>query len=168
MLYGRLHQENVFGREFFWEQGGGQDVVWGRTRGYGTLATLKYSGDESPLRDTFEQFYNQMARANWVIVKLLNKEKQTKLTPVESRSLGEALFVRGMCHFYIAYRYGTDKQGVPFVRYEDFENGYDNSIPKQSATVMDDYKMIIEDMDKAIQYLPTVDQYDDNLSLIHI
>lgn len=162
MLYGRLHQENVFGREFFWEQGGGQDVVWGRTRGYGTLATLKYSGDESPLRDTFEQFYNQMARANWVIVKLLNKEKQTKLTPVERRSLGEALFVRGMCHFYIAYRYGTDKQGVPFVRYEDFENGYDNSIPKQSATVMDDYKMIIEDMDKAIQYLPTVDQYDDN------
>ena len=26
---------------------------------------------------------------------------------------------------------------------------------------MDDYKMIIEDMDKAIQYLPTVDQYND-------
>lgn len=32
------------------------------------------------------------------------------------------------------YRYGTDKQGVPFVRYEDFVNGYDNSIPPQQAS----------------------------------
>lgn len=162
MLYARLHQENVFGREFFWEQGGGQDVVWGKTRSYPSLATLKYNGEESPLRSTYEQFYNQMARANFVIEKLLQKQGKTTLTAVESRSLGEALFIRGLCHFYVAYRYGTDKQGVPFVRYEDFANGYDNSIPEQSATVMDDYKMIVEDMDNAMKYLPKVEEYDDN------
>ncbi len=79
MLYARLHQENVFGREFFWEQGGGQDVVWGRTRSYNTLATLKYNGDESPLRSTFDQFYATIARSNWVIEKLLQKQASTKL-----------------------------------------------------------------------------------------
>lgn len=161
MLYARLHQENVFGREFFWEQGGGQDVVWGRTRSYNTLATLKYNGDESPLRSTFDQFYATIARSNWVIEKLLQKQSSTKLTAVETRSLGEAYFVRGLCHFYIAYRYGTAEQGVPFVRYEDFPNGYQNTILPQSPTVMDDYKMIIEDMDNAMKNLPTVDQYDD-------
>lgn len=49
--------------------------------------------------------------------------------------------------FLMAYRYGTDKQGVPFVRYEDFVNGYDNSIPPQQASVIDNYKLIIEDME---------------------
>lgn len=161
MLYARLHQENVFGREFFWEQGGGQDVVWGRDRsGYRSLATHDYNGDESPLRSTFEQFYNTIARANWVIEKLLEKQTKTTLTAVEKRSLGEAYFVRGICHFYVAYRYGTDKQGVPFVRYEDVEGGYNYTIPEQSATVMDDYRMIVEDMDKAMNYLPKVEEYD--------
>ena len=31
-LYAELQQEDVYGRELFWEQGGACDVVWGRTR----------------------------------------------------------------------------------------------------------------------------------------
>lgn len=161
-LYARLHQENVFGREFFWEQGGGQDVVWGRSRGYKTLATHLYTGDESPLRDTFKQFYNTIARANWVIEKLLDKEAEGALTAVEKRSLGEALFVRAQCHFYIAYRYGTAEAGVPFVRYEDTPGAYEYAIPPQRASVMENYKLIVEDLDKAITYLPKYEEYDDN------
>ena len=41
-----------------------------------------------------------------------------------------------MCIRDSAYRYGLDTQGVPFVRYEDFEGGYDNSIPPQQASVL--------------------------------
>lgn len=168
MLYARLQQENVFGREYFWEQGGGQDVVWGRTRSYPTLATLKYTGDESPLRDTYTQFYNTIARSNWVIVKLLNKQSKTDLTYVETRSLGEAYFIRALCHFYVAYRYGTGTQGVPFIRYEEHPNDYSVIIPPQSATVMDDYQAIIEDMDKAIEFLPDMKTYgDDQLGRAH-
>ncbi len=159
-LYERFHQEDVYGRELFWEQAAACDVVWGRTRGYSTLATMQYNGDESPLRTVYNQMYKVMSRSNWVIEELLNKQKTTTLTDIEKRSLGEAYFTRAWSHFLIAYRYGTDKQGVPFVRYEDFEDGYDNSIPEQRETVMENYRLIIEDLDNAINYLPKFEEYD--------
>ena len=167
-LYERFHQEAIYGRELFWEQGGACDVVWGKTRSYPTLATLKYTGDESPIRGVFDQLYKQMARANWVISQLLNKQKGTELSAVEKRSLGEAYFVRGWANFLVAYRYGLDKQGVPFVRYEDFEGAYNNSIPPQQKSVMDNYQLIIEDMDNAIANLPRFEEYDaDNRGRAH-
>lgn len=161
-LYAPIHQETGFGRELFWEQGAACDIVWGRTRGYNTLATFAYTGDESPISDTFNMFYQNMSRSNWIIKQLLNKKKTTQLTDVETRSLGEAYFMRGMAHFWIAYRYGTNEQGVPFVRYEDFEGDYDNSIPPQLASVTDNYQAIIDDMDQAILYLPKFEEYSDD------
>lgn len=158
-LYAPIHQEGLFGREIFWEQGAACDVVWGRTRGYSDLATFRYTGDESPLKTTYSNFQQVLSRANWVIEQLLNKQKSKTLTEVETRSLGEAYFMRGFAHFWIAYRYGTDKQGVPFTRYEDYPGGYDNSIPKQQESVVDNYKYIIEDMDNAIKYLPRFEEY---------
>ncbi|MCR8919047.1 RagB/SusD family nutrient uptake outer membrane protein [Bacteroides sp. ET225] len=160
-LYERFHQEALYGRELFWEQGGACDVVWGRTRNYNTLATLQYTGDEEPLRTTFETLYRVMARSNWVIEQLLNKQASTELSEVESRSLGEAYFVRAWSHFLVAYRYGLDTQGVPFVRYEDFPDGYDNSIPPQRESVMENYRLILEDLDNAITYLPRFEEYDE-------
>lgn len=159
-IYAFYHQEDCFGREFFWEQGAACDVVWGKNRSYNTLATLKYTGDESPLRDVWEYMQMCIQRSNWIISELLGKEKEQKLTPIENRVLGEAYFLRGFIHFYTAYRYGTDKQGVPFTRWEDYEGGYDNSIPKQRASVMENYKLIIEDMDEAIKRLPRYETYD--------
>ncbi|RKD88273.1 RagB/SusD family nutrient uptake outer membrane protein [Mangrovibacterium diazotrophicum] len=159
-LYQPLHKETSYGRDLFWEQGGACDIVWGRTRSYNTLATLNYTGDESPLSNNFNLFYELMAKANWVIEQLLDKQTASGLTDIETRSLGEAYFMRGMAHFIIAYRYGTTDQGVPFVRYEDFADGYDNSIPPQQASVVDNYEYIIEDMDNAIAYLPAFEDYE--------
>lgn len=161
-LYKPLHKETVFGRDLFWEQGAACDIVWGRTRNFNSLATLSYTGDEEPLRNSFDTFYQVMSRANWIIKQLLDKETRTELSDVEKRSLGEAYFMRGMTHFLVAYRYGTDKQGAPFVRYEDFEGEYDNSIPPQQPTVMDNYRLIIEDMDSAIEYLPKFEEYTED------
>lgn len=161
-LYKPLHKETVFGRDLFWEQGAACDIVWGRTRNFNSLATLSYTGDEEPLRNSFDTFYQVMSRANWIIKQLLDKETRTELSDVEKRSLGEAYFMRGMTHFLVAYRYGTDKQGVPFVCYEDFEGEYDNSIPPQQPTVMDNYRLIIEDMDSAIEYLPKFEEYTED------
>ncbi len=163
-LYERFHQEGWFGREFMWEQGAANDIVWGRTRGYNSLATFEYNGNESPLKDVYGRAYSVMSRSNWVITELSKKENRTA---VEERSLGEAYFCRGWAHFYMAYRYGTDKQGVPFCRWEDFEV-YDNSIPEQRATVMDNFQFIIDDMDNAIKHLPKFEEYgDDNKGRAH-
>lgn len=161
-LYERFHQEALYGRELFWEQGAACDIVWGKTRDYPTLATMKYTGNEGPLNSTFQALYVVMSRSNWVVQQLLNKEKKTTLSAIERRSLGEAFFTRGWAHFLVAYRYGLKEQGVPFVRYEDFEVGYDNSVPPQQASVIDNYKLIIADMDKAIEYLPRFEEYDTN------
>jgi hypothetical protein len=160
-LYRPIHRETSYGRDLFWEQGAACDIVWGRSRGFNTLATFNYTGDESPLSGNFDLFYQIMARSNWVIEQLLNKQSTVDLTSIEKRSLGEAFFMRGMSHFVIAYRYGTADQGVPFVRYEDFPDGYDNSIPPQQASVVDNYEYIIEDMDNAIQYLPKFEEYSE-------
>lgn len=160
-LYQPLHKETSYGRNLFWEQAAACDVVWGRTRSFNTLATFNYTGDESPLSDNFNLFYQLMARANWVIEQLLIKKDASGLSDIETRSLGEAYFMRGMSHFIIAYRYGTADQGVPFVRYEDFADGYDNSIPPQQVSVVDNYEYIIKDMDSAIEYLPKFEEYEE-------
>ncbi len=160
-IYARLAQESCMGRELYWEQAVANDIVWGRTRGYPTLATFEYTGDESPLRSVFGNAYTEgMNRANWIIQQLLNKELQNKaLTPVEKRSLGEAYFMRAYWHFLIAYRYGTKDLGVPFVAYETVEGGYNNEIPEQQPSVMKDYELIIKDLQKAEEILPKFEEY---------
>lgn len=55
----------------------------GKTRDFPTLATLKYTGDESPLRTIFDTMYKVMARSNWVIQELLKKGKSTTLSDIE-------------------------------------------------------------------------------------
>lgn len=168
-LYERFHQEALYGRELFWEQGAACDVVWGRTRDYVSLATFQNTpASSTPLDGIFQTLYKVMARSNWVIKELLKKEKTVALSEVENRSLGEAYFTRGWAHFLVAYRYGLDEQGVPFVRYEDFEGDYDFSIPPQQKSVQDNYRMIIEDMDKAMARLPRFEEYDaDNVGRAH-
>lgn len=167
-LYKTFHEEEMFGRDLFWEQGAGCDIVWGRSRGYNTLGTMAYTGDESPLQGVFELMYKNISYANWVVSELLKKQDKQALSAVERRSLGEAYFVRGLSHFYMAYRYGTDKQGVPFMRYEDLPGDYDYSMPPQQKSVADNYAYIIKDMDEAVKYLPKFEEYDtDNRGRAH-
>lgn len=160
-LYYEFSQEDIYGRNLFYEQAAAGDIVWGRPRDFNTLATLGYTGDESPTEAIFNTMYAVMARSNWVIEGLLDKRRTTALSAIEDRSLGEAYFTRAWAHFLVAYRYGLDTQGVPFVRYEDFPDGYDNSIPPQRESVMEDYRLIVEDLDSAASHLPRFEDYDE-------
>lgn len=161
-LYERFQIEGMYGRDLFWEQAAACDVVWGRSRSYNPLATFKMNGEEGPLYWAYETCYTIMARANWVIQELKKKEASKSLTDVEKRSLGESYFCRGWAHFLIAYRYGLDTQGVPFIAYEELDHDYVDEIPEQQASVVDNYKQIIKDMDAAISYLPNFSTYDEN------
>lgn len=160
-LYYEFSQENIYGRNLFYEQAAACDIVWGRPRDFNTLATFGYTGDESAIETIFNTMYAVMARSNWVIEGLLDKRRTTALSAIEARSLGEAYFTRAWAHFLVAYRYGLDTQGVPFVRYEDFPDGYDNSIPPQRESVMEDYRLIVEDLDSAASHLPRFEDYDE-------
>ena len=161
-IYARLPQEGFMGREFYWEQAVASDIVWGKTRSFNTLATFEYTGDEGPIAGVFNNAYKEgMNRCNWIINSLLKKKENTELTAVETRSLGEAYFMRAYYHFLIAYRYGTKDLGVPFVAYETVEGGYNNEIPEQQETVMKNYELIIADLQKSEELLPRVEDYDD-------
>jgi len=168
-LYAPLYDGDAcFGREIYWEQEAGNQMVPGKSRGWtSTLLTMKYTGDESPLAETYQHMMEIQSRANWVVDALLQKQKQEKeLSAIMTRSLGEAYFVRGFCHFMIAYRYGTDKLGVPAVKYEEWREAHNGKsylseyeIPTQQKTVMVNYDMIIKDFEKAKEYLPKFETY---------
>lgn len=159
--YMRFLEENCFGRQIMWEQAAANDFVWGRTRSWPELATLSLTGSVGPLNDVWGELTKTQQRANWLVSSLLDKQKSTELTAIEKRSLGEAYFVRALAHFYIAYRYGTAEQGVPFVRFEEVSAEDRYNVPTQQPTVMDNYKMIVDDLSKAEALLPTCEEYSD-------
>ena len=159
-VYWIFDKEETWGRNLFWEQGCGDDMVCNQSR-WPSLMNFQYTGDESPLTDNWEKMTEYIARANWVVAGLKAKGVD-KLTAVETRTLGEALFMRAFLHFHIAYRYGRADNGCPFIRYEDYPNYTEtmlSTIPSQQATVMDNYKLIEDDLKEAAGYLPFFETY---------
>ncbi len=162
-LYYCFSLEETWGRNLFWEQGASDDIFYGRTRGSSqmNLANLKMNGStEGSIKDIYNEMYTTMAIANNIIYHALQINEANR-TDIMKRSLGEAYFMRAFTHFMIAYRYGRADNGVPFVRYEQLTdyNAQVNEIPTQSATVMDDYKLIVEDFQSAANLLPWFKDY---------
>ena len=152
--------DDLFGREIYWEQLAANAMVAGRTKDVsGTLFTFRWTGDEGPLTTCYKNLNLIIARCNWVVSSLLKKQKQTELTAIETRTLGEAYFMRGFLHLTLAYRYGCKTQGAPFIKYEDFEGDYDYSIPPQLPTVMDNFAIVVDDFKQAEIYLPRFETY---------
>lgn len=158
-VYKNLDQEETFGRDLFWEQGASDDVFYSRARGpkQMNLANLDMDGvTESSIKDIYSMMYEMMARANDVIYHGLQKENQSQRI---RQHVGEAFFLRAFAHYMIAYRYGRIDNGVPFIRYEELPSYNNSLIPPQRASVTDNYQLIIEDLDKAIERLPYFQTY---------
>ena len=154
--------DDLFGRDYHWEQCVGINMVPGRTRDWPQLFCLQWSGDEGPLTSVFDKCYSFSARANWIVKSLTDREKAGEtLSYVGKRGLGEAYFMRAWLYLTIASRYGTKELGVPQVQYEIAfpDTPYDYSIPPQQASVVDNYKMIIYDLQKAEELLPLASDY---------
>lgn len=157
-IYGPLGLEETWGRNLFWEQGASDDIFFSRARGNAqmNLANLNMDGDtEGSIKDIYTQMYIIMAATNDIIS---HGVKLSEPSEVIKNRIGEAYFMRAFAHFMIAYRYGRVDNGVPFDRYEDYEE-YVTKIPEQRASVLDNYALIIEDLDHAISYLPWFKNY---------
>lgn len=157
-LYYVLSEEDTWGRNLFWEQGASDDIFFSRTRGSSqmNLANLVMNGrNEGSIKDIYNDMYMTMSIANNIVYHAL-QIPESERTDIINRSLGEAYFMRGFCHFMIAYRYGRADNGVPFVRYEDFDdyNIQINNTWPQQPTVMKNYQLIIEDLQHATVLLP--------------
>lgn len=157
-VYGCFSLEETWGRDLFWEQGASDDIFFSRARGNAqmNLANLNMDGDtEGSIKSIYGTLYETNAIANNIIYHALKLDSRTS---VITRCMGEAYFMRAFSHFMIAYRYGRVDNGVPFDRYEDSDE-YLTKIPEQRASVLDNYQLIIEDLDKAEELLKWFSQY---------
>lgn len=158
-LYGNLSLEETWGRDLFWEQGASDDIFYSRSRGNAqmNLANLNMDGEtEGSIQSFYNYMYETNAAANDVINHALKLQNRSSII---NNRLGEAYFMRAFSHFMIAYRYGRVDNGVPFDRYEDYEEYPSGKIPEQRASVLDNYQLIIEDLDKAADLLPWFTSY---------
>ncbi len=154
--YEQMNWEETWGQDMWWEQGAADDTFFCRTNDKArvNLRDMQMDGvTERQLHWIYEAMYQMMARANNVIYHGRENEHQRIRFHV-----GEAYFMRAFTHFMIAYRYGRKDNGVPFDRYEDYAP-YTPQIPQQRASVIENYKLIIEDLDQAIARLPYFKDY---------
>lgn len=155
-LYTPFQNESTWGRDLFWMQNAGDDIVTGRSNANAAnIKNLVPTGREGYMAQGWTDLYGMINMANQVITNAPTASEASD--SVKKQALGEAYFIRGFAHFWIAYLWGTDKQGVPFDGPENAE--YGKRIPPQLATVMDNYQQIIADLQQAADLLPLFSHY---------
>ncbi len=161
-MYHCLRGEDFYGQNMFWEETAAKTMMAVRLGDAGdyihTYSIMEYDGNVGTIKSIYNQSYTQMSQANWIIKSLLAKDD---LTYIETRTLGEAYFLRGFYHFLIAYRYGCKAKGVPFVAYEDNPE-YNYDIPPQLESVTKNFEYVVSDFEKAADLLPSVNEYSDS------
>lgn len=155
-LYAPFANESTWGRDLFWMQMPGDDLIVGRSNANASnIMNFIPNGSEGYMAQGWKDLYGMINVANQVIQGVPTATGADE--SVKNQALGEAYFIRGFAHFWLAYLWGTDKQGVPFDGPENAE--YGKRIPPQLATVMDNYQQIILDLQKAANLLPLFSSY---------
>ena len=155
-IYVPMRYESTWGRDLFWVQNASDDLIVGRAKADGeNIKNFIPSGREGYLTGGWNDLYWMMDKANQVIA---NAPKAVNVSDaVRNRSMGEAYFIRGFAHFWLAYIWGHKDQGVPFDKPENPEFG--KRIPPQLPSVTDNYAQIISDLENAADLLPFFENY---------
>jgi len=157
-LYVSMRFESTWGRDLFWMQNASDDLIVGRSKAKAeNIKNFICTGSEDYMTGGWNDLYWMMNKANQAIAGL---QTATNITDdLKNRSLGEAYFIRGFSHFWIAYLWGGKEQGVPYDGVENAEFGY--RILPQLASVTDNYAIIASDFQKAADLLPLFSTYGD-------
>lgn len=155
-MYVPMRYESTWGRDLFWVQDASDDLIVGRAKADGeNIKNFIPSGREGYMTSGWNDLYKILNRANQVIQGVPTSVNTTETA--RNQALGEAYFMRGFAHFWIAYVWGHKDQGVPFDGPENAEFG--KRVPPQLPSVKDNYAQVISDMQKAADLLPFFETY---------
>ena len=116
-------------------------------------AEYTYTETEASFRNLWEIHYQGIARANQAIILLPDVQIEE---PLRNRLIGEARFLRGLMYFRMVQMFG----GVPIIDFiPDPNNPDDINRAYQRASVEEVYAFIEEDLNYAIDNLPTKSAY---------
>jgi len=160
-----MRNESTWGRDLFWMQDASDDLIVGRVKADGqNIKNFIPSGREGYMANGWNDLYKMLNRANQVLQGVPTSKNTSE--SARNQALGEAYFVRGFAHFWIAYLWGHKDQGVPFDGPESPEFG--KRIMPQLKSVTDNYAQIVSDMQKAADLLPLFETYSaDNQGRAH-
>ncbi len=156
-LYEWQYGEGTTGRGFFWYENASDDMVTGRTQA--EAANIKNFIDNGTMtrdvRDNWPAMYQTINYANRIIDQI--PASTTISDRVKNTVMGNAHFWRGFAYLWLAPWYGDNgpNGGIPIVTEETPIEEIDQPRP---ASVLDNYRMIIEDLEKASELLPYFDE----------
>lgn len=164
-MYTAMKLEETWGRDLFYMQDASDDLIVGRAKASAeNIKNFVPSGREGYLSSGWDKLYAALNRANQVIQGVPTSKNTSEAA--RNQALGEAYFMRGFVHFWIAYLWGHKDQGVPFDGPENPEFG--KRIPPQLPSVTDNYAQIVADLQKAADLLPLFETYSsDNQGRAH-
>ena len=157
-LYIAMKDEPTWGRNLFWMQNASDDLIVGRPKAKAeNIKNFVCTGNEDYMAGGWSDLYSMLSKANQAVVGL--KAATNLPADFRNRSLGEAYFMRGFVHFWIAYLWGHKNQGVPYDSAESAQYGL--HIAPQLPSVTDDYAIIAADLQRAADLLPLFSTYGD-------
>ncbi len=158
VLYYYMPNEEYFSRGFMWYINASDDMITGRPNANADAAVyFTLGGNESYYRNSYEGSYRTIGKANDILENVPGMDIDENL---KNRVLGEAYFMRAFSYFWVAHTYGDNgaNGGVPIVT---VENKYDLTFPR-AASVIDNYQLIVDDLQKAADLLPLFTSYGDS------
>ena len=160
-LYYWQYREGTMGRGFMWFENCSDNIITGRTQAEAqNIKNFIDNGSNTrDVRDNWPQMYQTINYANNL---LKQAPKATKLSEaVKNKVLGHAYFFRGFAYLWLAPWYGDNgpNGGIPIVTEKTPLDSLD--VPRPPS-VLDNYKMIIDDLQKASDLLPWFDEIPEN------
>ena len=153
-------EEGTTGRGYMWMENASDNCITGRNQA--EAAQIKnFTMDASNGRDwneNWDRLYQVISSANELIKAVNNLHVEGEL---RDYVLGNAYFYRGMAYLWLAPWHGDDgpNGGIPIITDKTSVSEMDSERPK---SVLENYDLIISDMDQAAAHLPLFSQQSDD------